>query len=91
VASLRVEPQFENETAIVMMDSALPHVSEHVLRLSGKNKIMAIVCPAHTMNIFQALDLVFFSGLKKLKQTAAGEFDDGAVNEQITKLVHADE
>jgi hypothetical protein len=29
--------------------------------------------------------------LKKLKQTAAGESDDDSMNDQITKLVHADE
>jgi hypothetical protein len=48
VVNLRVQPQFENETAILLMHSALPHVSERVLRLLGQNKIMAIVFPAHT-------------------------------------------
>jgi hypothetical protein len=89
VANFRVQPQFKNETAIPMMDSALPHVSERVLRLLGQNKIMAIVFPARTTNIFQTLDLVFFSASKKLKQTATGEFHDGSVNEQMTKLLHA--
>jgi hypothetical protein len=51
-----------------MTDSALPHLSERLLRLLGQNKIMTTVFPAHTANIFQALDLVFFSALKKLKQ-----------------------
>jgi hypothetical protein len=60
VANLCVQPQFENETAILMMDSALLHVSKRVLRLLGQNKSMAIVFPAHTTNIFQALDLAFF-------------------------------
>jgi hypothetical protein len=46
------------------MDSASPHVSERVLQSLGRNKIMAIVFPAHTTNIFQALDLVFFGVLK---------------------------
>jgi hypothetical protein len=81
VASLRAQPEFENETAILMMDSAVTHVSERVLRLLGQNKIMAIVFPARTKNIFQVLDLVSFSVLKKLKQTATGEFADGSVNE----------
>jgi hypothetical protein len=48
-----------------------------------------VVFPAHTTNIFQPLDLVFFSALKKLKQTATGEFEDDSIGEQITKLVHA--
>jgi hypothetical protein len=89
VDSLRSQPQFENQPAILLMDSALPHVSERVLRLLGENMIKAVVFPAHTTNIFQALDLVFFSALKKLKETTTGEFDDDSVNEQITKLVHA--
>jgi hypothetical protein len=58
------------------MDSASLHVSERVLQLLGCNKIMAIVFPTHTTNIFQALDLVFFGVLKKIKQTATGEFDE---------------
>jgi hypothetical protein len=89
VANIRQRPEFENEPAVLLMDSALPHVSERVLRLLGENKIMAIVFPAHTTNIFQALDLVFFGALKKLKQTATGEFDDESMNDQITKLIQA--
>jgi hypothetical protein len=50
---------------------------------------MAIVFPAHTTNIFQALDLVFFAALKKMKQTATGEFDEKSVREQNTKLIQA--
>jgi hypothetical protein len=57
VANLRV--QFGNETAILMMDSALPHISERMLRFLCQNKIMDIVFPAHITNIFRALDLVF--------------------------------
>jgi hypothetical protein len=50
-----------------MMDSALPHVLERMLRPFGQNKITTNVCSAHAINISQALDLVFFSALKKLK------------------------
>jgi hypothetical protein len=50
---------------------------------------MAIVFPAHTTNIFQALDLVFFAALKKIKQTVTGEFDENSVREQITTLIQA--
>jgi hypothetical protein len=89
VANFRAQSQFENETAILMMDSALSQVSERVLRLLGENKTITIVPPAHRTKIFPALDLVFFFALKKSEQSATGEFDDGSVNEQITKLVHA--
>jgi hypothetical protein len=56
------------------MDSASPHGVERLSQLWGRNKIMVIVFPAHTTNIFQALDLVFFSALKKIKQTVTGGF-----------------
>jgi hypothetical protein len=39
--------------------------------------------------LFQALDLVFFGALKKLKATAVGEFEGESVNAQITKLIQA--
>jgi hypothetical protein len=89
VTQLRDKPEFMNESVVLLTDSALPHVSERVLRLLGQNRVMAIVFAAHTTNIFQALDLAFFGVLKKLKQTTAGEFDDNSINDQITKLVHA--
>jgi hypothetical protein len=75
-ANLGARPQFENETGILMMNSALPPVSDRVLRLLCENKIMTIVCPAHTTNIFLALDRIFFPALKKLKRIGTGEFDD---------------
>jgi hypothetical protein len=71
------------------MDSASPHVSERVLQLLGGNQIMIIVFPVHTTHIFQALDLVFFGVLKKIKHTATGESDERSVLEQITKLHQA--
>jgi hypothetical protein len=41
-ANLCVQPQFNHETTILMMDSALPHASEGLLRLLGPNKVMSI-------------------------------------------------
>jgi hypothetical protein len=52
VAQLCDKPEFMNEPAVLLMDSALPHVSERGLRLLGQNPVMAIVFPAHTTNIF---------------------------------------
>jgi hypothetical protein len=87
VSNLREKPEFANETAVLLMDSASPHISEGVFQLLGRNKIMVIVFPAHATNIFQALDLVFFGVLKKIKQMATGEFDERSVREQTTKLL----
>lgn len=81
--------EFVNETGVLLMDSALTCVSERVLHLLGQKNILAAVFPAHTTNIFQALDLIFSTALKKLKQNATGDFDDNSINNQITKLVQA--
>jgi hypothetical protein len=45
----------------------------------------------HTTNLFQALDFVFFGNLQHLKATAAREFGDDSVNEQIMKMTQPDE
>jgi hypothetical protein len=89
VVSIRTGSELEHETAVILMDSALPHVSERVLRTLGENNILVLTFPAHTKNVFQSLDLVFFGALKKLKATAIAELDDKSANEQITKLLQA--
>jgi hypothetical protein len=89
VMAVRDRTGFQNETAVLLMDSAIPHTSECVRGILGENHIMAITFPAHTMNLFQALDRVFFEVLKKLKASATGEFDDDSVNAQISKLIQA--
>jgi hypothetical protein len=71
------------------MDSALPHISRCILQMFSVKNIVAITYSAHTPNLFQALDFIFFGTLKKLKTTAFGEFDDDFVNGKITKLVQA--
>jgi hypothetical protein len=72
IRNLGQRPEFTKETAVLLMDSARPHLLERVLRVLGQNNIMAIVFPAHTMNIFQTLDLVSFALLKKRTQSGAG-------------------
>jgi hypothetical protein len=47
--------------------------------------------PVHTPNLFQALDLMFFGVLEKLKASATSEFDDDSVKVGIRKLSQADE
>jgi hypothetical protein len=88
-ANLRTTEAFSDELAILLMDSALVHVSERCLRLFSENCALAVAFPADTTNIFQILDLVFFGALNKLTMTADEEFDDDSVNNQITKLVQA--
>jgi hypothetical protein len=89
VLTVRDRTGFENGTAVLLMDSASPHTSERVRRLLGENGLIAITFPAHRTNLFQALDLVFFGVLKKLKPMATGEFDDDSVRGQVTKVIQA--
>jgi hypothetical protein len=69
------------------MDSASPRVSEAIRRLMGQKKIMIILFPVRTVNIFQAFDLVFFVAIKRIQQTATGEFGHAFAGESITKLL----
>jgi hypothetical protein len=71
------------------MDSALPHTSERILRVSGESNVIALMFPAHTTNLLQALDLVFFGSLKDMKATTTGEFGDGSVHNHLTRLIQA--
>jgi tRNA(Ser,Leu) C12 N-acetylase TAN1 len=50
---------------------------------------MAIVFPAHTAHLFQALYLALFSVLKIIKKTAHSDFGDDSLRDQITKLLQA--
>jgi hypothetical protein len=45
--------------------------------------------PAHTINIFQTLDFVFFGAFKKLKARAVGDFGHDSTNDQITRFIQA--
>jgi hypothetical protein len=67
VLAVRDRPGFQNEMTVLLMDSAVPHTSERVRRLFGENNSLAITFPAHTTMLFQALGLVFFGVLEKLK------------------------
>jgi hypothetical protein len=91
VINLRRTESFSGQLGLCLMDSASPHVSERSLRYLGQNNVLVVAFPAHTTNIFQALDLVFFGALKKLKASAEGEFGDSSVEDQIAKLIQADE
>jgi hypothetical protein len=71
------------------MDSALPHVSERCLELSGDNRLLAVGFRAHTTHFFQAIDLVFFCMLKKLKAGAQSKVDVNPANDQLTKPIQA--
>jgi hypothetical protein len=50
---------------------------------------MALVFPAHTTYLFQALDIVLFGALKTIKKTTHGDFGDDSVRDQVTNLLQA--
>jgi leucyl-tRNA synthetase len=82
---------FQNETAVLLMDTAIPQTSERVWQILCETHILAITFPVHTTSLFQAFDLVSFGVLNKLKVSATGELDDDSVNAQISKLIQASE
>jgi hypothetical protein len=51
--------------------------------------VLVVAFPAHTINIFQALDFVFFRDFKKLKASAVRDFGHDSVNDQITQFIQA--
>jgi hypothetical protein len=89
ILRLREDPVFADQLGVLLMDSVAAHISERNLRLLGENKIIALVFPAHTTNLFQALDLVFFGALKNNKEHLADEPDHSSVHGQIWKLIRA--
>jgi hypothetical protein len=89
VASMRSRPELADQPVAFRIDSVLRYMSERVPRLLGRNHVIALTCPAHTMNLFQARDLVFFGALKHVKATATGAFHDEGVNDEVTTIVQA--
>jgi hypothetical protein len=89
VRTIRCNPIFANEPCILLMDSFSAHTSERNLQLLGENQIIALVFPAHTTNLFQALDLVFFGTMKNIKDSLTDEENDSQNDEQIWKLIRA--
>jgi hypothetical protein len=91
VLNLQENPEFLGETIMFRMDYASLQVSEPVRRFIGQKKIMIILFLVCTVNIFQAFDLAFFVDIKRMKQTAAGEFGQAFSDERITILLEPGE
>jgi hypothetical protein len=87
VDAVQGRPGLETERAILLMDSAVPHIFARIRQDFDEKDIVAITFPAHTINLFQALDLVFFGAVKESKARAVGECDDDSAHPQITKIV----
>jgi hypothetical protein len=57
--------------------------------LLGENRIIAFVFPAHTTNLFQALDLVFFGAIRKNRDLLANKPEVALVDGQSWKIIQA--
>jgi hypothetical protein len=57
--------------------------------LLGENRIIAFVFPAHTTNLFQVLDLVFFGAMRKNKDLLANKPEVPSVDGQSWKITRA--
>jgi hypothetical protein len=87
LSNLRRPDPFSGQVAMCLMHSASPHVSERLPRSLGHDDVLIVAVPAHTLSIFQALDLVFCSALNSLMAAAEGEFRDDSVSDEITRFV----
>jgi hypothetical protein len=50
---------------VLLMDDCSPHMSNHVVRVLTRIRVRIITFTTHTSHIFQMLDVVLFSALKK--------------------------
>jgi hypothetical protein len=91
VSSLPSRPELADQSAILLMDSGLPHMSQCILRIFDENNIIALTFLTHTTNLFQTLDFVLFDSLEHLKATTVGEFGDDSVNNHLINLIQAHE
>jgi hypothetical protein len=73
------------------MDFAGAQLLKRILQLLGENRIVTLVFPAHTTNLFQALDLIFFGAMKNNKDSLVREPEIASAHGQIWKLIRTSE
>lgn len=89
ISSLREKEEYSQEPAVLLLDSCSAHIDDEILRILGENGIKAIAFPAHTTNIFQALDLVLFGIFKKKKETQKSTVDQNKQAFLSSKIINA--
>jgi hypothetical protein len=62
---LRDSEEFEAWEAVLLMDNCLRHISDDVVAVLTHARVRIITFAPHTTHIFQMLDVVLFSALKK--------------------------
>jgi hypothetical protein len=89
VRNLQENSGFADELGVLFMDSLGDRVSERNLMLLGKNRIITVVFPGHTTNLFHRLYLVLFSIMKQNKDPPTNRTDDISIHAKIRKLMRA--
>jgi hypothetical protein len=89
IRRLRENHVFPNELGVLLMDSVAAHVSERNLRTLGETRTRALVVPAHTTKLFQALDLVLFGDADNKKDSLENEPEVASIQGQISKIIRA--
>jgi hypothetical protein len=72
IQHFRENPDFA-ELCVLLMDSVAGRVSERNLRLLGENRIIALVFPANTTDLFQAFDFGLSAAMKNNKDSLGNE------------------
>lgn len=85
--SVRDKINATSSEALLMMDSCSVHCDDSILKKLGENNVIVLTFPAHTTNIFQALDLSLFGTFKKAKNTIDDNFSEDEVNNSIIKSI----
>jgi hypothetical protein len=87
ITRLRTIPCDSKADALLLMDNCSSHVTPEIFKPLGENHIEIFVCPPHTTNIFQALDLSFFGVLKAEEKFWTDHDDDKTLPARIFTLV----
>jgi hypothetical protein len=62
---LRDSEQFDACEAVLLMDNCSPHMSDGVIAVLTNARVRVIIFAIHTIHVFQMLDIMLFSALKK--------------------------
>jgi hypothetical protein len=71
IDNIRIIPEYVNEIAYLLMDNLSAHCSDEIIALFSNHKILVLTFPPHTSNLFQPLDLCFFSVFKSYKKDSS--------------------
>lgn len=89
VNNVRSTLGMEYESAVLTTDNCSCHCNDVIKKLLADNNIILFTWPPHSSHLFQPLDLVIFSLVKRTKSTCRTKFNKGTQADYITKLIMA--